>query len=582
MQRPAIIAERAPNLDPAVLAAMQSQPSGVTASDDWTAAMDRIMALTARSPDAFRQQPQANRFSAILEAVVPSRTNPTHEKVLTIVNALLDSKAIRKDEAGLIYNALLERVARYNSTNVQANLDRMGTDVKEALAQRERFHRDGNLGSLVALNAFLSTQPANVPRGQEDYTNFISALRLMVTEVPQSEVYQSGPDYYFQTSRQGLQTVNLTQAFKNLQGLWGVRAPVGDRSTLSSLLTPNSRLLLLLIAPFTNTNSLSRDSYLGHLVTLYREAIGQAQVDEQTYQEITSVSRALGQEDTGSLEATLNFLLTNRRQQVPPQYTLNAEEERILRYVQQSVSLYLMREGATPSAALDMTARNMEPSFYASNRAFINRLMDYLHRAAAMNGEYFTNAILNPHWLPPPGFYTGEFDLPEGNDGFLWDDVTDSLFSPAVIGHHGKKEGGDEGPLLDSRASSPFPSLTSLPASVNSGRTTRPRLTGESEYLNDPILFPVRDKNFPNNGIESLVDKMSRWKTYAQERREWEERQPRPVRPPRQRWQRRKKGAHAGDEGSDDSADDSSVLDLGGSGNPFAHLRPQGCIGSLY
>ncbi|UNB10504.1 minor core protein [Human adenovirus 12] len=582
MQRPAIIAERAPNLDPAVLAAMQSQPSGVTASDDWTAAMDRIMALTARSPDAFRQQPQANRFSAILEAVVPSRTNPTHEKVLTIVNALLDSKAIRKDEAGLIYNALLERVARYNSTNVQANLDRMGTDVKEALAQRERFHRDGNLGSLVALNAFLSTQPANVPRGQEDYTNFISALRLMVTEVPQSEVYQSGPDYFFQTSRQGLQTVNLTQAFKNLQGLWGVRAPVGDRSTLSSLLTPNSRLLLLLIAPFTNTNSLSRDSYLGHLVTLYREAIGQAQVDEQTYQEITSVSRALGQEDTGSLEATLNFLLTNRRQQVPPQYTLNAEEERILRYVQQSVSLYLMREGATPSAALDMTARNMEPSFYASNRAFINRLMDYLHRAAAMNGEYFTNAILNPHWLPPPGFYTGEFDLPEGNDGFLWDDVTDSLFSPAAIGHHGKKEAGDEGPLLDSRASSPFPSLTSLPASVNSGRTTRPRLTGESEYLNDPILFPVRDKNFPNNGIESLVDKMSRWKTYAQERREWEERQPKPVRPPRQRWQRRKKGAYARDEGSDDSADDSSVLDLGGSGNPFAHLRPQGCIGSLY
>ncbi|TKX88054.1 hypothetical protein C5L27_13630, partial [Staphylococcus argenteus] len=116
MQRPAIITDGARNLDPAVSAAMQSQPSGVTASDDWTAAMDRIMALTARSPEAFRQQPQANRFSAILEAVVPSRTNPTHEKVLTIVNALLDSKAIRKDEAGLIYNALLESVARYNST----------------------------------------------------------------------------------------------------------------------------------------------------------------------------------------------------------------------------------------------------------------------------------------------------------------------------------------------------------------------------------------------------------------------------------------------------------------------------------
>ncbi|AGK27168.1 pIIIa [Simian mastadenovirus C] len=564
------------SVNPALLASMQSQPSGVNATDDWSAAMDRIMALTTRNPEAFRQQPQANRFSAILEAVVPSRTNPTHEKVLTIVNALVDSKAIRRDEAGLIYNALLERVARYNSTNVQANLDRLNTDVREALAQKERFLRDSNLGSLVALNAFLSTQPANVPRGQEDYVSFISALRLLVSEVPQSEVYQSGPDYFFQTSRQGLQTVNLSQAFKNLQGMWGVKAPLGDRATISSLLTPNTRLLLLLIAPFTNSSSISRDSYLGHLITLYREAIGQAQVDEHTYQEITNVSRALGQEDTGSLEATLNFLLTNRRQKIPSQFTLSAEEERILRYVQQSVSLYLMREGATASTALDMTARNMEPSFYASNRPFINRLMDYLHRAAAMNGEYFTNAILNPHWMPPSGFYTGEFDLPEADDGFLWDDVSDSIFSPSSQRMQ-KKEGGDELPLSSieaaSRGESPFPSLSS----VSSGRVSRPRLPAESEYLSDPILQPSRKKNFPNNGVESLVDKMKRWKTYAQEQKEWEETQVRPVPPPTQRRWRRPR------EDPDDSADDSSVLDLGGSGaNPFAHLQPQGRLGRLY
>ncbi|ALE30286.1 pIIIa [Simian adenovirus 8] len=582
-------------VDPAVLAARQSQASGVTASDDWGGAMERIMALTARHPEAFRQQPQANRFSAILEAVVPSRTNPTHEKVLTIVNALVDNKAIRKDEAGLIYNALLERVARYNSTNVQANLDRLSTDVREAVAQRERFFREGNLGSLVALNAFLSSQPANVPRGQEDYVNFISALRLMVSEVPQSEVYQSGPDYFFQTSRQGLQTVNLTQAFKNLQGLWGVKAPLGDRATVSSLLTPNSRLLLLLIAPFTDSQSVSRDSYLGHLLTLYREAIGQARVDEQTFQEITSVSRALGQEDTGSLEATLNFLLTNRRQKIPPQYTLSAEEERILRYVQQSVSLYLMREGATATSALDMTARNMEPSFYASHRPFINRLMDYLHRAAALNAEYFTNAILNPHWMPPPGFYTGEFDLPEADDGFLWDDSGDSLFTlPRPL----KKEAGDELPLASvesaTRGESPAPSL---PASLHShhGRTTRPRLPGESEYLNDPLLLPEREKNrrqsLPNNALESLVDKMNRWKTYAQEQREWEALQPRPLLPPPQRWETRRQRRRRLEEGprgeEEDSADDSSVLDLGGTGrgggaNPFAHLRPQGRLGRLY
>ncbi|ALE30357.1 pIIIa [Simian adenovirus 13] len=580
MQRPAAMAstETEP-MDPVVRAALQSQPSGVAPSDDWSAAMDRIMALTARNSEAFRQQPQANRFSAILEAVVPSRPNPTHEKVLAIVNALAENRAIRPDEAGQIYNALLERVARYNSTNVQSNLDRLVTDVREAVAQRERFHKDANLGSMVALNAFLSSLPANVPRGQEDYTNFISALRLMVAEVPQSEVYMSGPSYYFQTSRQGLQTVNLSQAFKNLEGLWGVKAPLGDRATVSSLLTPNTRLLLLLIAPFTDSGSISRDSYLGHLITLYREAIGQSRVDEHTYQEITDVSRAMGQEDTSSLQATLNYLLTNRRQRIPPQFSLSPEEERILRYVQQSVSLYLMREGDGPSAALDLTARNMEPGLYSTNRAFINRLMDYLHRAAALNPEYFNNAVLNPHWLPPPGFYTGEFDLPEANDGFIWDDDT-SVFSPMQ-----KKEGGDAQSQRVSLASmgasvaSPLPSFSS--ASSAAGRVNRPRLSGETDYLNDPLMRPARAKNFPNNGIESLVDKMSRWKTYAQEQREWEEQQPRPLIPPTRGNRRRRQdmGPYRVPVDPEDSADDSSVLDLGGSGNPFAHLRPQGRIG---
>ncbi|AIT70976.1 capsid protein precursor pIIIa [Simian adenovirus DM-2014] len=573
MQRSAAMAstETAPP-DPVARAVLQSQPSGVTPSDDWSAAMDRIMALTARNPEAFRQQPQANRFSAILEAVVPSRPNPTHEKVLAIVNALAENRAIRPDEAGQIYNALLERVARYNSTNVQSNLDRLVTDVREAVAQRERFHKDANLGSLVSLNAFLSSLPASVPRGQEDYTNFISALRLMVTEVPQSEVYMSGPNYYFQTSRQGLQTVNLTQAFKNLENLWGVKAPLGDRATVSSLLTPNTRLLLLLIAPFTDSGSLSRDSYLGHLITLYREAIGQSRVDEHTYQEITDVSRAMGREDTSSLQATLNFLLTNRRQKIPPQYTLTSEEERILRYVQQSVSLYLMREGDGPSAALDLTARNMEPGLYSSNRAFINRLMDYLHRAAALNPEYFNNAVLNPHWLPPPGFYTGEFDLPEANDGFIWDDDT-SVFSPMPR----KKEGGDEQDQrvslasLGSAVNSPLPSFSS----ASSGRVSRPRLPSNTDYLNDSLLQPVRPKNFPNNGIESLVDKMSRWKTYAQEQKEWEERQPRPL-PPARKYRTSRRSPYAVPD--NESGDDSSVLDLGGSGNPFAHLKPQGKV----
>ena len=70
-----------------------------------------------------------------------------------------------------------------------------------------------------------------------------------------------------------------------------------------------------------------------------------------------------------------------------------------------------------------------------------------------------------------------------------------------------------------------------------------------------------------NNGIESLVDKLNRWKTYAQDHRD--------APAPRRQRHDRQRGLVWDDE---DSADDSSVLDLGGSGggaNPFAHLQPK-------
>nr|WGN96493.1 pIIIa protein [Lemur mastadenovirus]WGN96527.1 pIIIa protein [Lemur mastadenovirus] len=542
-------------MNPVTQANLQSQPS---ASTDWQAAMQRIMALTAGQGTGFTNQPRANRFDAILEAVVPSRQNPTHEKVLAIVNALIANRAIRADEGGQMYNALLQRVSRYNSTNVQTNLDRLVVDVKEAVAQRERLSR-ANLGSLTSLNAFMSTLPASVERGQENYVAFLSALRVMVAEAPQSEVYQSGPSFYFQTSRSGSQTVNLTSAFQNLQPLWGVRAPVGQRSSVASMLTPNTRLLLLLIAPFTDASSISRDSYLGYLLTLYREALGNTRANEETFNEITAVSQALGEENGENLQATLNYLLTNRQYRIPQEYSLSENEERILRYVQQAVSLYLMQDGATPSSALDMTSANFEPSFYANNRMFINRLMDYFHRAAAIAPNYFTNAVLNPRWLPPEGFFTGEFDFPDQDDRFLWDDVG-SVLTP-----------------LKSLPASRRPSLGSLPAlsrtpslsDLGAAAPALPSLNAELDYerLIEETLQPVRDKNRPppNNGLDSLVDKMSGWKTYKQQQDE-----ARLGAIPKRRPARPKK------ESQDD--DDSS---LGGTGNPFSHLRPRGFRSTL-
>lgn len=416
-----------PGGNPSAAAAEQAAPSQDVG---WVSTFRDVMGLwdpTRRR--AFANQPRGNRFDTILEAVVPSRQDPTHEKVLALVNALVDNGAVRPEEAGQIYDALLQRVSRYNSTNVQMNLDRMVRDVRDAVAERTRQQTGPSLASMQALNGFLATLPAAVPRGQQDYAAFVSALRLLVSEVPQVDVYQAGPDFYLQTSRGGAQTVNLSRAFKTLEPLWGVHGATSGRSSAASLLTPNARLLLLLVAPFTDSVGLSRDSYIGHLLSLYRETLSQTAPDEQTYREITDVSRSgLREQDSQNLKGTLNFLVSQRQQTVPQTVMLSPEQERLLRYVQQAVSLYITQHGADPSRALDQVAADIEPSVFHRHRAFLDRLFDYLRRAAAANSNYFHSVILNALWHPPPGFFTGQFDIPDDNgplDGLEWDQTFD-------------------------------------------------------------------------------------------------------------------------------------------------------------
>ncbi|AKT26026.1 pIIIa [Equine adenovirus 2] len=547
-------------------ASQQSQPSALS---NWDESFRRIMALTTVNPHKFASQPRANRFDQILEAAVPSRNDPTHEKVLAIVNALVENGAVRSDEGGQIFNALLERVSRYNSSNVQTNLERLVTDVREAVARKERASAEPSLASLVTLNAFISELPAVVPKGQEDYLAFISALRTLVSEVPQTDVYRSGPNYYFSTNKSGSQTVNLNNAFDNLRPLWGVRSAQASQASVSSILTPNTRLLLLMVAPFTDAVSISRDSYIGHLLTLYRETIGQTRFDETTYNEITSVSKAIGNMTEENLQSTLNFLLTNRKHKVPQVYSLSEEEERILRYVQQAVSLYLMQDGATPSSALDMTAANLEPSFYAKNRFFINRLMDYFHRAAALSPNYFTNAVLNANWLPPEGFYTGDFDdFPEQED-LVWDDSNDPV--PHDLDDlretYSRLEGATASDFFQNELEDVYEKVNGLESAsptptppVNEERTwIRPSrfpynryVRGEDEYLDRAREdFRWREEVNRDSQLDSLISRLDGWKTYAQLRREGVE--------------------------TDDGTNDRGRK-LGGRGDPFAHLKPKGRI----
>ncbi|QIZ64187.1 pIIIa [Guinea pig adenovirus] len=420
--------------DSALRAVLQAKASG---DSNWDEVMRRVLSLTTGNAH-FGNLPRATRFDTILEAVVPSRTDPTHEKLVAVVNLLISGGAVRPDEAAQIYTALLDRVSKYNSQNVQSNLDRLVTDVREAVAVRERQMAAGNVSSLVALNAFLGTLPATAERGgQADYVSFVSALRIMVSEAPQSMVYRSGPDTYFQTSRHGTQTVNLTRAFANLAPLWGVAAPADGAATVGNLLTPNTRLLLLLVAPFTDANSLSRDSYLGHLVNLYREAIGVTHLEERTFREVTEVSRALGQEDQGqTLQQTLNFLLTRRAAPRRGNVRLSEQETRLLRFVQGAVRDLMFNEGYAPSDAIDRASRLLEDGTYEPHAWFLDYVFDYFHRAAAMSPDYFVQAVLSPQWVPPPGFFDRQFVFPEddppasSSGSLVWDDG-DSYKTPS-------------------------------------------------------------------------------------------------------------------------------------------------------
>lgn len=546
---------------------MQSQP---TADDGWAASISRIMALTAGDRHKFSSQPFANRLDAILEAVVPSRKDPTHEKVLTIVNALIENGAIRRDEGAGVFDALLHRVSKYNSMNAQSNLTRLAGDVREAVAQKVRV-ADGNLGSMAALNSFLAQLPANVERGQENYTGFVSALKLLVSEVPATEVYQSGPHYFLQSNRNGTQTVNLTSAFENLKPLWGVKAPTMERLSISALLTPNTRLLLLLVSPFTDSVSISRDSYVGYLLTLYREALGRAHLDERTLQEVTQVSRAFGQDNIDNLQATLNFLLTNRQQKIPKDYSLSPEEERILRFVQQAVSLRMMQDNLGATEALDVTAANMEPSFYASNRDFINNLMDYFHRAASMAPDYFLSAVLNPRWLPPEGFFTGTYDFPERAD-YTWDDGIESSLDltyrdAAMRAIEDKFKDEDERTEGQSRVSTPLSSKLPTPLSSRRGSIN----SNFGDFMSLVKNNSLNNKNAMRE-LDTLTDKLARWKTYKKEAEE--ARAAAPVVIPK-RTSYRSRSPFPSDDSDDGMSRQDRFLKFEGQGNPFAHLCPK-------
>lgn len=380
---------------------------------DWTQkVVDSI--VVGRSQEAinsFRQQPLANKLTALENAVVQPRKSDTADKVTELVTELVKIGAVKPEEAGPIFSDLLIRVHKYNSSNVQANLNTLSNDIRAAQSEAIRNTDVRSLSNQTILNLFLQQLYNTVPLGQQNFEAFKQTLRLFVNEAPNATVFKSGADTMLQVNIRGVNTVNLNAAFKNLYPYWGVVLE-GDSipGSLTSKLSANTRVLLLLLAPFTNNMTFTPDTFISSIMSIYRETVSASlERPEETEREVFETARDLGSEAL-DLTQTLGYLIKNRPSQVEviPK-SLSPRQMQVLRYIQDSLSDRIDRNGENPSDALDNLHYGFAPSFYEMNGPFIRRLITYMRLAMQNSPSYFREIYTNKYWVPPPSFWTQNY-----------------------------------------------------------------------------------------------------------------------------------------------------------------------------
>lgn len=386
--------------------------NGLKPSSEWTnKIVDNIIANPTPSAVAkFRQQPLANKLSALEEGLVQPRKDNTPDTVANIIQELVKRGAILPSEAGSIYSDLLIRVHRYNSTNVQSNLNVLLGDVRAAQSEVIRGSNLGELSNQAILNNFLATLNPVVPMGQQNYEAFKQSLRLMVNEAPNVTLYRSGPDTMLQLNVRGVNTVNLNSAFANLHSLWGIildseSVPGGISSKLSS----NTRVLMLFMAPYTNDSTFTPDTFMAQIMRLYRETIAASiEQPQETEREVEETIREFGG-DLVDIARTMSYLLKNKESVLENPRTLSPRQLSVLRYVQESLTDRIDRNGESPEDALVNMLFSFAPSYFEANGPFIRRLVNYLEVALRNSPNYFREIYNNKYWTPPASFWTQNY-----------------------------------------------------------------------------------------------------------------------------------------------------------------------------
>lgn len=368
----------------------------------------------------FRNLPLANKLIELEKAVVQPKKSDTPTLLTKVINQLVSQGAIYPDEASAVYSRLLERLVKYNSIRNHNSLDELVQDIQQGQksALISKLKNVPAMSNMVVLQQFFDSLPKTVANGQQNYDAFKQLLKQFVIDYNNFvEIFRSGTDTFLQYNfGPAVQKINLTQAFKNLHNLWGVRVTTeGSIPSLTALLQPQTRYLILLLSPIAVDAYFVRESFILYLIKLYKNTVVPPLTGEPV-EELGNVIASLGPSyDKLKLKQGLNYLVTNQQTQYRPDVPeLSKEEEALLRYIQ---TLLRTKVAGTrrqlTQRDLDNVMQNLNPVAFSGHINFLNRLFDYFRKVLHARPQLMTQIIFDSEWKPPPTFFLKTVLIPQ-------------------------------------------------------------------------------------------------------------------------------------------------------------------------
>ncbi|ALB78141.1 pIIIa protein [Chinstrap penguin adenovirus 2] len=373
----------------------------------------------------FKHLPLANKLIELEKAVVQPKKTDTPTLLNYVVSQLVRNGAIYPEEASAVYSRLLDRVVKFNSIRNHNSLESLVNDIQQGQKSvvMQSLSSSKSMSNLVVLQAFLQRLPKTVSKGQQNYESFKGLLKQFVIDYNQFiEVFRSGPDTFLQYNfGPAVQKINLTQAFNNLNNIWGaiVRSE-NEIPSLTALLQPQTRYLILLLSPIAIEQYFLRDSFIWYMFKLYKNTVVPPMSSEPV-EELGNVIASLGPSyDQLKLKQGLNYLVTNQQMEYKPKVPdLTKEEEALLRYVQTLLRTKAVNGSRQiKQADLDNVIQNLNPSAFQGNIDFLNRLFDFFSKILQLRPELMTRIIFDSEWKLPPAFFLKKVLTPQDLDSF--------------------------------------------------------------------------------------------------------------------------------------------------------------------